>query len=50
MYSLPQYDELDPTPFMAPFYMVAFGMMVADFGYGLLLFFGQHSWAKNSFI
>jgi len=38
MYSLPQYDELDPTPFMAPFYMVAFGMMVADFGYGLLLF------------
>lgn len=38
MYSLPQYDELDPTPFMAPFYMVAFGMMVADIGYGLLLF------------
>lgn len=38
MYSLPQYDELDPTPFMAPFYALAFGMMVADFGYGLFLF------------
>ena len=38
MYNLPQYNELDPTPFMAPFYAMAFGMMVADFGYGLLLF------------
>lgn len=38
MYSLPRYDEIDPTPFMAPFYALAFGMMVADFGYGLLLF------------
>lgn len=38
MYSLPKYDEIDPTPFMAPFYALAFGMMVADFGYGLVLF------------
>ena len=38
MYSLPRYDEIDPTPFMAPFYALAFGMMVADFGYGLILF------------
>ncbi|KFN92814.1 V-type ATP synthase subunit I [Tetragenococcus muriaticus] len=38
MYSLPQYWELDPTPFMTPFYALAFGLMVADFGYGLLLF------------
>lgn len=37
MYSLPKYDEIDPTPWMAPFYMVFFGMMVADIGYGLLM-------------
>ena len=37
MYSLPKYGEVDPTPLMAPFYMVFFGMMVADIGYGLLM-------------
>ncbi|WP_025728024.1 V-type ATP synthase subunit I [Atopobacter phocae] len=38
MYALPKYNELDPTPLLAPFYCVFFGMMAADFGYGLLLF------------
>lgn len=37
MYSLPKYGEVDPTPLMTPFYMVFFGMMVADFGYGLIM-------------
>lgn len=36
MYSLPSYDEVDPTPIMSIFYWVFFGMMVADLGYGLL--------------
>lgn len=40
MYSLPKYSEIDPTPYMAPFYAVFFGMMVADIGYGLLMFLG----------
>ncbi|MTD39108.1 V-type ATP synthase subunit I [Erwinia sp. CPCC 100877] len=40
MYSLPKYDEIDPTPIMTPFYMVFFGMMVADIGYGLLMLAG----------
>jgi V/A-type H+-transporting ATPase subunit I len=38
MYSLPQYSELDPTPLFTPFYLVFFGMMVADIGYGILMF------------
>lgn len=37
MYSLPKYEEVDPTPAMTPFYLVFFGMMVADIGYGLLM-------------
>lgn len=38
MYSLPRYDGIDPTPFLTPFYMLFFGMMVADLGYGILVF------------
>ncbi|WP_440895557.1 V-type ATP synthase subunit I [Amphibacillus sp. Q70] len=37
MYSLPKYNEIDPTPFLAPFYAFFFGMMGADLGYGLIL-------------
>ena len=37
MYSMPAYDEIDPTPVMTPFYLVFFGMMVADIGYGVVL-------------
>ncbi len=40
MYSLPKYDDIDPTPFMMPFYLVFFGMMSADVGYGLILLIG----------
>lgn len=40
MYSLPKYSEVDPTPLLAPFYAVFFGMMVADIGYGLLMLIG----------
>ncbi|MGX7030880.1 V-type ATP synthase subunit I [Vagococcus zengguangii] len=40
MYSLPKYDEIDPTPWFVPFFLVFFGMMVADVGYGLLMFVG----------
>lgn len=37
MYSMPEYNEIDPTPVMTPFYLLFFGMMVADIGYGLVL-------------
>ena len=38
MFSLPKYNEVDPTPVMTIFYMIFFGMMVADVGYGLAVF------------
>lgn len=38
MYALPKYGDKDPTPLVSLFYFVFFGMMVADIGYGLLLF------------
>jgi len=41
MYSLPKYNEIDPTPFVTPFYLIFFGMMVADTGYGLLMLIGS---------
>ncbi len=37
MYSYPKYNEVDPTPLLVPFYLVFFGMMVADAGYGLVM-------------
>ncbi|MFR7873497.1 V-type ATP synthase subunit I, partial [Peptoniphilus grossensis] len=40
MYSMPRYNEIDPTPFFAPFYFIFAGIMVGDFGYGLLVFLG----------
>ena len=37
MYSLPAYDGLDPNPLMAPFFILFYGLMMADMGYGLLM-------------
>ena len=37
MYSLPAYGTLDPNPLMAPFFIVFYGIMMADMGYGLLM-------------
>ena len=37
MYSYPKYNEVDPTPLLVPFYLVFFGMMVADAGYGIVM-------------
>ena len=36
MYDLPNYYELDLTPFFAPFYMLFFGLCLGDSAYGLL--------------
>ncbi|NEZ45922.1 V-type ATP synthase subunit I [Clostridium niameyense] len=37
MYSLPKYKEIDPTPALVPFYLIFFGMMLSDVGYGLMM-------------
>ena len=38
MYSLPRYDNVDPNPLMAPFFIFFYGVMMADMGYGLIMF------------
>ena len=37
MYSLPAYGTVDPNPLMAPFFILFYGIMLADMGYGLLM-------------
>ena len=37
MYSLPSYDGVDPNPLMAPFFILFYGLMMADMGYGLIM-------------
>jgi V/A-type H+-transporting ATPase subunit I len=37
MYGAPNSQESDPMPVLAPFYMILFGMMLSDVGYGSML-------------
>ena len=37
MYGWPTYGEFDPTPILAPFYLLFFAMCMGDAGYGILL-------------
>ncbi len=37
MYSLPAYGTVDPNPLMAPFFILFYGIMMADMGYGLIM-------------
>ena len=41
MYGWPNYNEFDPTPILAPFYLLFFGFCMGDGGYGIaLIIFG----------
>ena len=40
LYMLPKYNELDLTPFFAPFFMLFFGLCLGDSGYGAFMLFG----------
>ncbi|MDR2232462.1 MAG: ATPase [Tannerella sp.] len=37
MFALPNHTEIDPTPLLAPFFMLFFGLCFGDAGYGLVL-------------
>ena len=37
MYSLPAYGSVDANPLMAPFFILFYGLMMADMGYGIIM-------------
>lgn len=37
LYGFPHHREFDPTPFLAPFFFVFFGLCLSDVGYGVAL-------------
>ncbi|MDD5004982.1 MAG: V-type ATP synthase subunit I [Candidatus Omnitrophica bacterium] len=37
IYGAPKYGEIDPTPYLAPFFFLYFGFCVSDAGYGFVL-------------
>jgi len=48
MYSLPAYDGVDANPLMAPFFILFFGIMMADMAYGLLMMAGAAVYLKKA--
>ncbi|MCF8327907.1 MAG: hypothetical protein K9I29_06385 [Bacteroidales bacterium] len=40
LFSLPSYNEMDLTPYFAPFFMMFFGFCLGDAGYGLIILLG----------
>lgn len=40
LYALPEYNEIDPTKWLAPFYFIFFGMMLSDAAYGIIMAVG----------
>ncbi|MFI3315849.1 MAG: V-type ATPase 116kDa subunit family protein, partial [Rikenellaceae bacterium] len=41
LYALPQYNELDLTPFFAPFFVFFVGICMGDLGYGIVMAVGS---------
>lgn len=40
IYGFPKYNEIDPTPFLAPFFWIFFGICLGDAIYGIVLTLG----------
>jgi V/A-type H+-transporting ATPase subunit I len=49
LYGLPMASEIDPTPLLAPFFILFFGLCLTDAGYGLVLaaLMGIYLWKKK---
>lgn len=47
MYSMPAYDTVDPNPLMAPFFIIFFGFMMGDIGYGIVMALGTFFYLKK---
>ncbi len=50
-YSMPRYDEIDPTPYLALTFPLFFGLCLSDAGYGALLgiFMASGFWITKAF-
>jgi V/A-type H+-transporting ATPase subunit I len=48
LFSLPAYQELDLTPFFAPFFMLFFGFCLGDAGYGLVALVGATFYKRKA--
>lgn len=42
LYGRPAYDEIDPTPLLAPFFLLFFSICIGDVGYGAMLLAGAY--------
>ncbi|MCB9276455.1 MAG: hypothetical protein H6564_20645 [Lewinellaceae bacterium] len=48
LFALPAYQELDLTPFFAPFFMLFFGFCLGDAGYGLAVLLGATLYKRKA--
>ncbi len=47
IFGFPKYDEIDPTPFLAPFFWLFFGICLGDAVYGIVLTIGAWWFMKS---
>ncbi|MEX0974666.1 MAG: V-type ATP synthase subunit I [Bacillota bacterium] len=47
IYGFPKYTEIDPTPFLAPFFWIFFGICLGDAVYGIVLWLGCRYFLKT---
>lgn len=47
LYGQPCYYELDPTPYLAPFFFLFWGMCITDAGYGIIMMISSYIMIKK---